>query len=489
MNKSWISINNIAMNSARSATIYNLIPYILWTSLCVNLLLLFLIPSESYFWLEGEFLRINRFTILLWGTVSFFGSIVSTYALNYFKSNVQRNRFLYLCLSFTLSVMFFAASENLILLIFGWYLMGKIMSNIIGLDKNWEDAKSAKRITTYYFLGSATFLALGVLLPCFHIKAYNLTDLIQSVGLLPNYLLLISSGCIMASALIQSAIVPFHKWLLSAMTAPTPGSALMHAGFVNGSGIVLTLFAPLLIKSNTLIILFIVGGLTAILAQFTKLIQVNLKHRLACSTIAQMGFMVMQCGLGFFNAAIAHLILHGFYKANLFLSSSEEIEKSNPKAPPKIIIKWPQALLVLIFSLIGAYAFVNWTGKGMNADSGIFLTLIVLITVGQITYNIVKQHIFTVFQKIILPPLLFLSGIGLYSLLYIGISKIMMGSGLLESSGPLSSVHIIFGVFFLLGFFLMKLGIYRNSNWLYTKLMNASQPHKKTILMHTNLKQ
>jgi NAD(P)H-quinone oxidoreductase subunit 5 len=105
--------------------------------------------------------------------------------------------------------------------------------------------------------------------------------------------------CIITAAIIQSAIYPFHRWLLSAMTSPTPASALMHAGFVNGSGILLALFSTVLFASNTLIILFIIGGLTAVIAQFTKLLQVNVKQKLACSTIAQMGFMIMQCGLGF----------------------------------------------------------------------------------------------------------------------------------------------------------------------------------------------
>jgi NAD(P)H-quinone oxidoreductase subunit 5 len=116
------------------------------------------------------------------------------------------------------------------------------------------------------------------------------------------------------------AIYPFHRWLLSAMTSPTPASALMHAGFVNGSGILLALFSTVLFASNTLIILFIIGGLTAVIAQFTKLLQVNVKQKLACSTIAQMGFMIMQCGLGF-SMRVVHLLLHGFYKAYLFLSA------------------------------------------------------------------------------------------------------------------------------------------------------------------------
>ena len=268
------------------------------------------------------------------------------------------------------------------------------------------------------------------------------------------------------------------------MTAPTPASALMHAGFVNGSGIVLTVLATVIVASRTMDVLFIIGGLTAILAQFTKLIQTNVKQRLACSTIAQMGFMIMQCGLGFFNAAIAHLILHGFYKAYLFLSSGEEIERLNPKQPPVIKIKWLEALVVLLFSLLGAFIFARLTGKGMEWDSGIFLTLIASITVGQATYNIVKQKTFNGLQKLIVPPFLFVAGIGAYALFYNGVSALMTGMEIISVPSPVTPLQITFGVVFLTGFFLMKLGVYRQIPWLYVKLMNLSQPSKKTILMY-----
>lgn len=268
------------------------------------------------------------------------------------------------------------------------------------------------------------------------------------------------------------------------MTAPTPASALMHAGFVNGSGILLTLLAYVIMESKTMDVLFVIGGLTAVLAQFTKLIQVNVKQRLACSTIAQMGFMIMQCGLGFFNAAIAHLILHGFYKAYLFLSSGEGVKQSGPSEHPVIRIKWFQALIVILYSVLGAFIFARLTGKGMEWDSGIFLTLIASIAVGQATYNIVKQNVLTGMQKIILPPLLFTAGIVAYALMYKWVSTFMTGMEVIAAPTPVSTLQIFFGVVFLIGFFLMKLGVYREIPWLYVKLMNLSQPYKKTILMY-----
>jgi NAD(P)H-quinone oxidoreductase subunit 5 len=258
----------------------------------------------------------------------------------------------------------------------------------------------------------------------------------------------------------------------------------MHAGFVNGSGIVLALFATLIFASNTQNILLIVGGLTAIVAQFTKLIQVNVKQKLACSTIAQMGFMIMQCGLGFFNAAVAHLILHGFYKAYLFLSSGEEIKHSAPKKTEQIRIKSLQALVVLVFGTLAALLFSFITGKGRALDSSIFLILIVAITVGQVTYNIVKEKSLSTGQKLILPPVLFLLGIGAYGLMYNFVTVIMGSMPMVAEALPLSTLQIIFGIIFLIGFFTMKLGVYRRIPWLYVKLMNVSQPYKKTVLMY-----
>ncbi|UWX55669.1 proton-conducting transporter membrane subunit [Maribacter litopenaei] len=337
-----------------------------------------------------------------------------------------------------------------------------------------------------YFLSGSFLLGIGLLIPAVYSNSTALSRWIATLDQIPNYALLISALCIIGAALIQSAIFPFHKWLLSSMTAPTPASALMHAGFVNGSGIILTLLAPIVIASNTLDILLIIGGLTALTAQFTKLIQVNVKQRLACSTIARMGFMIMQCGLGYFNAAITHLILHGFYKASLFLSSGEEIEKLHPKAPPSIRIKWFQSVIVASFSLVGAFLFSRLTGKGMNWDSGIFLTLIAAITVGQMTYNLIKLNPLKGWQKIILPPVLFITGISIYALFYQIVTTFMTGMEVIAFPTSINPFQVAFGVVFLIGFFIMKLGTYRKIPWLYMKLLSLSQPHKKTFSTSKN---
>lgn len=435
-------------------------------------------------WIFENSLKINGFTILIWTTVTFFSAIVSSYANNYLTGFRFQNRFMALCVGFTLSVMLLVMANHVLLLLFSWLMMGVFMSQLIGIDKTWGEAREVSKFTQKYFLTGMFFLTVGLLLLAFTSGQFTLSGLTAAVSDLPLWVLIVSALCIIAAAIVQSAIYPFHRWLLSAMTAPTPASALMHAGFVNGSGILLALFASVLFSSNTLNILFIIGGFTAIIAQFTKLLQVNVKQKLGCSTIAQMGFMIMQCGLGFFNAAVVHLILHGFYKAYLFLSSGEEIAQIKPEKPVQLKIKPFQAIVVGVFGVFGAYLFTIWTGKGLSINSSIFLTLIVAITVGQATYNIIKEQSLSVWQKIIVPPVLFIAGIGVYALSYNGVSILMSDMPLVAQPMPLSWVQIILGIIFLLGFFVMKLGVYKKMPWLYVNLMNLSQPYKKSVLMY-----
>lgn len=151
----------------------------------------------------------------------------------------------------------------------------------------------------------------------------------------------------------------------------------------------------------------------------------NVKHKLACSTIAQMGFMMMQCGLGLFNAAIVHLILHGFYKAYLFLSSGEQVVQVSAIEPVKIKITGLQVIVVGIFGILGTLLFSYLIGKTNLTDSSIFLTLIVAITVGQATCNIVKEKSFTNIEKVGASTAIFIVGISVYALHFNGITLLM----------------------------------------------------------------
>jgi NAD(P)H-quinone oxidoreductase subunit 5 len=404
------------------------------------------------------------------------------YATNYMKGFKNKRSFLLYCLAFSFSVMLFVISNNIILMVFFWLLMGLIMAQLIGIDSEWKEAQHASKFARLNYVVGSLFLAMALGLLAFSTGMYTKNEILVNLDTVPQWMSTVAALCIIVAAIIQSAIFPFHRWLLSAMTSPTPASALMHAGFVNGAGILLTLFAPLLFKANVLLLIFIIGGVTAIIAQFSKLLQVNVKQKLACSTIAQMSFMVMQCGLGFFTAAITHLILHGFYKAYLFLSAGEEIKNSLPKKPDAFVIKPLQVIIITTSAVLGGLIFGYITGKGLGLDSGLFLIFIVAISVGQVVYNILNQANIPTAQKLFVTPLMIVASIGIYALVFNGVTILMHDMPMASMPIVLTPVHIVFGVIFLIGFYMMLSGTYRKIPWLYVKLMNISQPISKSIV-------
>lgn len=131
------------------------------------------------------------------------------------------------------------------------------------------------------------------------------------------------------SVLTKSAQFPFHIWLPGTIEAPTPVSAMLHAGIVNAGGFLVNRLAPLYGSSpTTLYIFFAIGALTALIGALTMLTQSSIKRTLVYSTMGQMGYMVMECGLGAFALAIFHLCAHGLFKATLFLNSGTNIHKA-----------------------------------------------------------------------------------------------------------------------------------------------------------------
>ncbi len=136
------------------------------------------------------------------------------------------------------------------------------------------------------------------------------------------------------AALLKSAQFPVHGWLPEVMETPTPVSALLHAGIINAGGYLLLRMADVLVQSPVAMdLLILVGGATALFASAVMLTQTSIKVSLAWSTLAQMGFMILQCGLGAFSAAMLHILAHALYKAHGFLSAGSVVaEAARPMA-------------------------------------------------------------------------------------------------------------------------------------------------------------
>ncbi|WP_280954742.1 NADH-quinone oxidoreductase subunit L [Paludibacterium denitrificans] len=131
---------------------------------------------------------------------------------------------------------------------------------------------------------------------------------------------------VVVSVLIKTAQLPFHGWVTQVMEAPTPVSALLHAGVVNLGGMVLIKLAELWTAAPAASwLLTIWGGVTAALSCWVMLTRISIKLRSAWSTCAQMGFMLMECGTGQYSLALLHLIAHSLYKAHAFLTSGSQV--------------------------------------------------------------------------------------------------------------------------------------------------------------------
>jgi NADH:ubiquinone oxidoreductase subunit 5 (subunit L)/multisubunit Na+/H+ antiporter MnhA subunit len=140
--------------------------------------------------------------------------------------------------------------------------------------------------------------------------------------------ILFAAGLLALAALLKSAQFPTHGWLTEVMEAPTPVSALLHAGVINGGGFLLIRFADVLLSApGVLAVLAMLGGFTALFGALVMLTQPAVKTSLAWSTVAQMGFMMLQCGLALFPLALLHIVAHSLYKAHAFLASGGAVEQ------------------------------------------------------------------------------------------------------------------------------------------------------------------
>jgi NAD(P)H-quinone oxidoreductase subunit 5 len=139
---------------------------------------------------------------------------------------------------------------------------------------------------------------------------------------------LIAAALLLAlAAMLKSAQFPSHGWLPEIVETPTPVSALLHAGIINAGGFLILRFADVMLMAPpALHALALVGGFTALFASAVMLTQPAVKVQLAWSTIAQMGFMLFQCGIGAFAIALLHIIAHSLYKAHAFLSSGTAVD-------------------------------------------------------------------------------------------------------------------------------------------------------------------
>lgn len=457
--------------------------WLVWTLFVLSLGALALTARTGTDWRFGGLFVVDGLTVIMWVVVAFLSGIVHSYSRRYMRGERYVGRFFLRILSFTLVVGVLVAADHVVLFATAWLAMGLVMASLIGHVRDWKQARAAGRMARRYFLASSGLIAAGLALLVLTTGATSITDIFGSTEAISPTVSYVAVGALVLAALIQSALFPFHGWLLSSMTAPTPASAVMHAGFVNAGGILLTRFAPLFADQLGVMSLIVaVGALSALLGQALLLVQPTIKRKLGASTLAQMGFMILQCGLGFFSAAVTHLIVHGFYKAFLFLSSGSAIEQTTPEETPHPRLGASGLAASLVAAVGGGVLFALLTGKGTALDSGLLLALVVSLTTLHAARDVLRQRALSLPVRLGGLPLIVFAAVGLYSALFTAISRTMATVPMADTVTELTVVHVAIMVVFVGSYVVTELGWHRDSNRLYVALLNMSTPAPSTVL-------
>lgn len=288
-------------------------------------------------------LYVDHMAVLLLMLVTGVSSLVHIYSSTYMQGDPRYNRFFAVIALFTFSMLMVVTSTNLLMLYIFWEIMG-ICSYL--LISHWADRPSACKAATKAFLVNAVAdvgLSFGIILAFATFGTLDIQSILseapriadQTMNLLGWLgfewhvsVVTVISLFLFMGAVGKSSQIPLHIWLPFAMEAPTPVSALIHAATMVNAGVFLVArLSPLIVYSPVaMIVIAVIGAGTAVFGALVSLTQNDIKRILAYSTMSQIGFMIMACGIGAYVAAMFHLLAHGALKAFLFLSTGNALQ-------------------------------------------------------------------------------------------------------------------------------------------------------------------
>lgn len=280
----------------------------------------------------GGLLIYNQLSAILVPYVAILGLVIRKYATKYMWDEPGYKRFFVLLNFIFAAIYLLVMSNNLIVLALAWQLMSISLYLLVSFNVGSNSAVQNAKWTMVIHKAADLVFIFGVVLTYKTFGSFDLAILSEkwltmSQAPVDNPIIFVIGLLFLIAAMMKSAIAPFHIWLPYTSEAPTPVSALMHAGVVNVGGILLNKLAYLLLLTPAVLnIAFVVGLFTAIFASLVMLVVSDIKRSLGYSTVGQMGYMIMEVGLGAFSLAIYHLMVHGIFKASLFLESGALIK-------------------------------------------------------------------------------------------------------------------------------------------------------------------
>ena len=272
---------------------------------------------------------VDPLSLVMLLVVSGVGFLIHIYSVGYMHDDPGYARYFSYLNLFVVNMLLLVSANNFLLLFVGWEGVGLCSYLLIGFWYEKQSASDAgKKAFVVNRIGDFGFL-LGIFLIFYTFGTINFREVFAQAHNFPvgSAILTIITLCLFVGATGKSAQIPLYTWLPDAMEGPTPVSALIHAATMVTAGVymvarcsALYVMAPL-----SMTVVAVVGLATAFMAASIGLAQNDIKRVLAYSTVSQLGYMFLACGVGAFVAAIFHLMTHAFFKALLFLGSGSVI--------------------------------------------------------------------------------------------------------------------------------------------------------------------
>ncbi len=328
----------------------------------------------------GFDLYLDSLSATMFCLVSFIGCIVVAYSRNYLDGDPGQIRFTRLLVSTLAAVLLVIVSGNLLAFTCAWIATSVGLHYLLLFYPERPAAvMAARKKVVVSRLGDACLVgAMALLYHDFgsldYAALFPAADALRGTTAVPGNMHAVAL-LLVCTALLKSAQFPLHGWLIEVMETPTPVSALLHAGIINAGGFLVLRFSHVISLSlPSLETLVLVGGFTALFGSVVMLTQTSIKSSLAYSTIAQMGFMMLECGLAAFPAALLHIVAHSLYKAHAFLSSGSVIDIARASWTPSPGGKPHPARLIIAILAVLAIAFIvgKLFGVTLTERPGVF---------------------------------------------------------------------------------------------------------------------
>lgn len=345
--------------------------------------------------IRGHLVSVDRLAILLLVLICGVSAVVQLFAVRYLHGDDRAGWFSASAGLLTAATSGMVVSATLVGFAVCWTLAGVALWLLLATYRHLPAARQGLVRTVAAFAVGDLALWAAVTVVTVRVGNVEIDQLGAALAGEPAVVVTGVSLLIVLAALARSAQIPFHRWLPATLAAPTPVSALLHAGVVNGGGVLLVRTGGLTGQATVaMTVAAVAGGLTILYGTAAMLTKPDVKGALVHSTSAQMGFMIFTCALGLYGAAVFHLVAHGMYKATRFLNSGSALlsrDRVARRAPISSVSQAKSGAAAVVLSGLAAAAAMAVVPGALHAD-GVALMIFGWVTVAALSAGWLRQR-------------------------------------------------------------------------------------------------